>query len=142
MWKALRRAGEVAPRCRVQRLMAEHGIVGAKRRGKPWRTTRADPAALRSPDLVDRDFTASRPNALWVADFTYLRCWEGVVYFSFVIDVYSRMIVGWQLAANMRTTLVLDALRMALGLREHGADVQLVHHSDAGSQPQTTTRRS
>jgi len=134
MWKALRRAGEVAPRCRVQRLMAEHGIVGAKRRGKPWRTTRADPAALRSPDLVDRDFTASRPNALWVADFTYLRCWEGVVYFSFVIDVYSRMIVGWQLAANMRTTLVLDALRMALGLREHGADVQLVHHSDAGSQ--------
>jgi transposase InsO family protein len=115
--------------------MAEHGIVGAKRRGKPWRTTRADPAALRSPDLVDRDFTASRPNALWVADFTYLRCWEGVVYFSFVIDVYSRMIVGWQLAANMRTTLVLDALRMALGLREHGADVQLVHHSDAGSQP-------
>jgi putative transposase len=134
MWKALRRAGEVAPRCRVQRLMAEHGIVGAKRRGKPWRTTRADPAALRSPDLVDRDFTASRPNALWVADFTYLRCWEGVVYFSFVIDVYSRMIIGWQLAANMRTTLVLDALRMALGLREHGADVQLVHHSDAGSQ--------
>jgi putative transposase len=135
MWKALARAGEHVARCRVQRLMAEHGIQGAKRRGKPWRTTRPDPGALRSPDLVGRDFTAEGPNQLWVADFTYLRCWEGVVYFSFVIDVFSRMLVGWQLAANMRTTLVLDALRMALGLREHGADVQLVHHSDAGSQP-------
>lgn len=134
MWKALARAGEHVPRCRVQRLMAANGIQGAKRRGKPWRTTRADPTAQRSPDLVKRDFAAERPNALWVCDFTYLRCWEGVLYFSFVIDVYSRMIVGWQLAANMRTTLVLDALRMALGLREHGADVQLVHHSDAGSQ--------
>jgi putative transposase len=134
MWKALRRAGEHVPRCRVRRLMAANGIVGAKRRGKPWRTTNADPAALRAPDLVQRDFTADRPNALWVTDFTCLRCWEGVVYFSFVVDVFSRMIVGWQLAANMRTTLVLDALRMALGLREHGADVQLVHHSDAGSQ--------
>jgi putative transposase len=134
MWKALTRAGEHVARCQVQRLMAANGIEGAKRRCKPWRTTRADPAASRSPDLVKRDFTAERPNALWVCDFTYLRCWEGVVYFSFVIDVYSRMIVGWQLAQNMRTTLVLDALRMALGLREHGADVQLVHHSDAGAQ--------
>ncbi|MHB8660184.1 MAG: IS3 family transposase [Solirubrobacteraceae bacterium] len=134
-WKALVRAGEVdLPRCRVQRLMRQAGIQGAKRRGKPWRTTRPDPTALRAPDLVKRDFTAERPNELWVADFTYLRCWEGVVYFSFVIDVFSRMVVGWQLAANMRTTLVLDALRMALGLREHGADVQLVAHSDAGSQ--------
>lgn len=134
MWKALLRAGELVPRCQVQRLMAVNGIQGAKRRGKPWRTTNADPSALRAPDLVERDFTASCPNALWVCDFTYLRCWEGVVYFSFVIDVFSRMIVGWQLASNMRTTLVLDALRMALGLREHGADVQLVSHSDAGSQ--------
>jgi putative transposase len=134
MWKALVRAGEVVARCQVQRLMAEHGIQGAKRRGRPWRTTRPDPAALRSPDRVCRDFTANRPNALWVCDFTYLRCWEGVLYFSFVIDVFSRMVVGWQLAGNMRTTLVLDALRMALGLRDPGADVQLVHHSDAGSQ--------
>ncbi len=133
-WKALLRAGETVPRCQVQRLMAEHGIQGAKRRGKPWRTTKADPAALRRPDLVCRDFTAARPNALWVADFTYLRCWEGVLYFSFVIDVFSRMIVGWQLAQNMRRTLVLDALAMALGLRTPGADVALVHHSDAGSQ--------
>jgi putative transposase len=126
MWKALLRAGERVARCQVQRLMAEHGIQGAKRRGKPWKTTNADPEALRSPDLVRRDFTAERPNQLWVADFTYLRCWEGVLYFSFVIDVFSRMLVGWQLAANMRKTLVLDALRMALGLRALGADVELL----------------
>ena len=133
-WKALRRAGETAPRCRVQRLMRTHGIQGAKRRGKPWRTTKPDPNAQRARDLVRRDFTASAPNRLWVGDFTYLRCWEGVVYFSFVIDVFSRMIVGWQLASNMRTDLVLDALRMALGLREPGADFELVAHTDAGSQ--------
>ena len=133
-WKALLRGGETAPRCQVQRLMATHGIQGAKRRGKPWRTTKPDPTAPRARDLVKRDFTASAPNRLWVGDFTYLRCWEGVVYFSFVIDVFSRMIVGWQLAANMRTDLVLDALRMALGLREPGADFELVAHTDAGSQ--------
>jgi transposase InsO family protein len=95
--------------------MAEHRIQGAKRRGKPWRTTKADPGVHRPPDLVERDFTAERPNALWVADFTYLRCWEGVLYFAFVLDAFSRMVVGWQLAANMRRTVVLDALRMALG---------------------------
>jgi putative transposase len=115
MWKVLLRAGELVPRCRVQRLMAEHRIQGAKRRGKPWRTTKADPGVHRPPDLVERDFTAERPNALWVADFTYLRCWEGVLYFAFVLDAFSRMVVGWQLAANMRRTVVLDALRMALG---------------------------
>ena len=71
---------------------------------------------------------------MWVGDFTYLRCWEGVVYFSFIIDVFSRMVVGWQLASNMRTTLVLDALRMAIGTREPGADFQLIAHTDAGSQ--------
>ena len=138
MWKALARAGEHVPRCRVQRLMAANNIQGAKRRGKPWRTTKADPAALRPADLVKRDFTANAPNRLWVGDFTYLRCWEGVLYFSFVIDVFSRMVVGWQLAASMRTTLVLDALRMALGLREPGADFELVAHTDAGSQYTST----
>ena len=138
MWKALARAGEHVPRCRVQRLMAANNIQGAKRRGKPWRTTEADPAALRPADLVKRDFTAKAPNRLWVGDFTYLRCWEGVLYFSFVIDVFSRMVVGWQLAASMRTTLVLDALRMALGLREPGADFELVAHTDAGSQYTST----
>ncbi len=114
--------------------MRQNGIQGAKRRGKPWRTTKADPVALRSPDRVQRDFTASRPDEKWFADFTYLRCWEGLVFFSFVIDAYSRMIVGWQFAGHMRTDLVLDALRMALHQRAPGADVSLVAHSDAGSQ--------
>src|SRR6266571_2942913 len=88
----------------------------------------------RGTPVVNRDFTAQAPNRLWTGDFTYLRCWEGVVYFSFVIDVFSRMVVGWQLACHMRTDLVLDALRMALGLRGGGADVELVHHSERGSQ--------
>jgi putative transposase len=134
MWKALLRAGEDVGRDRVRRLMASNDIQGAKRRGKPWRTTTSDPSARRAPDLVQRDFRATRPDTLWVADFTYLRCWEGVVFFSFVIDAYSRRIVGWQFASHMRTDLVLDALRMALTRRTAGADVELVHHSDAGSQ--------
>jgi putative transposase len=83
---------------------------------------------------VQRDFTADAPDRLWVADLSYLRCWEGLVFFSFVLDAFSRMVVGWQLASHMRTTLVLDALRMALGQRHPGADVALVHHSDRGSQ--------
>ncbi len=134
MWRALMRSGENVGRGRVERLMRQNGLQGAKRRGKPWRTTKADPFARRSPDLVRRDFTASRPDEAWFADFTYLRCWEGLVFFSFVIDAYSRMIVGWQFASHMRTDLVLDALRMALHQRQPGADVGLVHHSDRGSQ--------
>ncbi len=133
-WKALLRAGETAGRGRVQRLMRQAGIQGAKRRGRPWRTTTPDPQARRRPDLVGRDFTASGPDQLWVADLTYLRCWEGLVFFAFVIDVYSRRVVGWQLAGHMRTDLVLDALRMALGRRQGGADLALIHHSDQGSQ--------
>jgi transposase InsO family protein len=134
MWKALLRAGEQVSRCRVQRLMRQEGIQGAKRRGRPWRTTRPDAQAHRRPDLVQRDFNASRADELWVADLSYLRCWQGLVFFAFVIDAFSRRVVGWQLAANMRTTLVLDALRMALGTRGLGVDIQLVHHSDRGSQ--------
>ena len=133
-WKALLRTGERVPRCQVQRLMRAHGIQGAKRRGKPWRTTKPDPNAARRADLVQRQFTAQEPNRLWVGDLSYLRCWEGIVYFAFVIDVFSRRVVGWQLATHMRTTLVLDALRMALGTREHGADFRLVAHTDRGSQ--------
>ncbi len=133
-WKAMLRGGYDLPRCTVQRLMATEGIRGAKRRGKPWRTTKPDPQGSGVQDLVDRDFTADRPNRLWVTDLTYLRCWEGLLFFAFVIDVFSRMVVGWQLAAHMRTDLVLDALRMALSMRDHGADVALVHHSDHGSQ--------
>lgn len=134
MWLALRRAGERVGRGRVQRLMRQAGIQGAKRRGRPWRTTRPDPGAHRRPDLVERDFSAAAPNQLWVADLTYLRCWEGLLFFAFVIDGFSRRVVGWQLAPHMRTTLVLDALRMALHQRGPGADVELVHHSDRGSQ--------
>jgi transposase InsO family protein len=134
MWKTLLRAGETVGRGRIERLMRTHGIQGAKRRGKPWRTTTPDPTAVRPPDLVERNFTASRPDELWVADFTYLRCHEGLVFFSFVIDVFSRRVVGWQFSTNMRTDLVLDALRMALTRCRHGADLRLVFHSDAGSQ--------
>jgi transposase InsO family protein len=114
--------------------MRTAGIQGAKRRGKPWRTTKPDLQASRRPDPVERDFSVSRPNELSVADISYLRCWQGLVFFAFVLDAYSRMIVGWQLAAHKRTDLVLDALRMALHQRGPGADVELIHQSDRGSQ--------
>ena len=94
-WKALLRAGEDVGRDRVKRLMRTHGIQGAKRRGRPWRTTRPDPAAHRRPDLVERDFSAPAPDRPWVADLSYLRCWEGLVFFAFVLDAYSRLVVGW-----------------------------------------------
>ncbi len=128
------REGEHAGRDQVARLMRSGGVQGAKRRGKQWKTTIVDPTAQKRPDLVKRDFTADAPDRLWVGDFTYLRTWEGRAFFAFILDVYSRRIVGWQLAANMRTTLVLDALRMALATRAHGADFRLIHHTDQGSQ--------
>jgi transposase InsO family protein len=131
---ALRRRGIDVGRDRVKRLMRRHGIQGAKRRGTRWKTTTPDPHAGRRPDLVERDFTASRPDELYVADLTYLRCWEGLVFLAFVIDVHSRRVVGWQLASHMRASLVCDALRMAVSTRPRGADVALVHHSDRGSQ--------
>ena len=137
MWKALGREGERVGRDRVARLMRKAGIQGAKRRGK-WRTTTPDPEASRRPDLVERNFNAERPNALWVADLTYLRCWEGLVFFAFVIDAFSRRVVGWQFAAHMRTDLVLDALRMALHQRGPGADVELVHRNPPRSSVATT----
>jgi putative transposase len=133
MWKALRRAGHPVGRDRVARLMRRAGIQGAKRRTKRWRTTTPDVSARR-PDLVQRRFRAAAPDELWVADFTYLRSWQGPVFLSFVLDVWSRRVVGWQFASHMRTDLVLDALRMALSTRRAGADVELVHHSDRGSQ--------
>jgi putative transposase len=133
MWKALRRAGHPVGRDRVARLMRRAGIQGAKHRTKRWKTTTPDTTTLR-PDLVERRFHAAGPDELWVADFTYLRSWQGTVYLSFVLDVWSRRVVGWQFASHMRTDLVLDALRMALSTRRAGADVELVHHSDRGSQ--------
>jgi putative transposase len=135
VWQELRRQGEEVGRDRVARLMRQEGIRGAKRRGRPWRTTIADPQAPNRQDLVKRDFTATAPDRLWVGDLSYLRSWEGRMYFAFLIDVFSRMIVGWQIATHMRTDLVLDALRMALGTRRPGAEVQLVAHTDHGSQP-------
>jgi putative transposase len=134
MWKALQRAGEQVGRGRVERLMRAHGLQGAKRRGRPWRTTTPDPVAQRRLDLVQRDFTATAVNRLWVGDITYLRCWEGVVFFAFVLDAHSRRIVGWQFAAHLRTQFVLDALQMAIHHRGPGADVELVAHTDRGSQ--------
>jgi putative transposase len=130
--KQLRREGELVGRDRVARLMRTLGIAGAVR-GKPRRTTISDPAAARAPDLVNRQFTATRPNQLWVSDFTYVATWSGTVYVAFVIDVFSRLIVGWRAAASMGTELVLDALEMAIWRRASLLD-GLVCHSDAGSQ--------
>ena len=112
--------------------MRDLGLQGV-RRGKARRTTIPDTAGPRPADLVDRDFTAAAPNTLWVADITYVRTWSGFVYAAFVIDVYSRMIVGWQLATHLRTDLALDALEMAMWLRNDRLD-GLIHHSDRGSQ--------
>jgi putative transposase len=132
IWRQLQREGIVVGRDRVARLMAELGIAGAVR-GTTRRTTIADPAATRAPDLVQRQFTATRPNQLWVSDFTYVASWSGTVYVAFVIDVFSRLIVGWRAATSMRTELVLDALEMAVWRRASVLD-GLVCHSDAGSQ--------
>jgi putative transposase len=132
IWRALRREGIEVARCTVERLMGELGIVGVVR-GKPRRTTSADETAARPADLVDRQFAASRPNQLWVADITYLRTWSGFAYAAFVIDIYSRMIVGWQVASHLRTALALDALEMAIWARNERLE-GLVHHSDRGTQ--------
>ena len=132
LWKAAVRAGETVGRDQVARLMRELGIAGARRQ-KRVRTTRADDQAARHPDLVERRFVASEPNQLWVTDLTYVPTWAGVAYVCFIVDVFSRTIVGWRVAANMRTDMVLDALEMARWAR--GATLPgLVCHSDAGSQ--------
>jgi putative transposase len=127
--------GSPVARCTIERLMHDAGLRGVSR-GRRVRTTIADPAAVRPPDLVDRKFTAQAPNQLWVVDFTYVATFAGFVYVAFVIDVFSRMIVGWRSARSMRTDLPLDALEMALWNRERlGHNVkELIHHSDAGSQ--------
>ena len=133
VWRQLQREGIEVARCTVERLMGELGIQGVVR-GKAKRTTTpAEPAARRPADLVERRFSAPAPNQLWVADLTYLRTWSGFVYAALVIDAFSRMIVGWQLATHLRTDLALDALEMAIWRRQ--AQLQgLVHHSDMGSQ--------
>jgi putative transposase len=136
MWLHLRRQGHDVARCTVERVMRQQGWTGALR-GKKVRTTVPDAANLRPGDLVDREFTASRPNQLWVADFTYVATFAGTVYVAFIFDVYSRRIVGWRAATSMNTSLVLDTLEMAIWNRgrEGVTDLSgLVHHTDAGSQ--------
>ena len=131
-WKELRRRGVEVGRDRVARLMRQEGLEGV-RRGKKRRTTIADEqAAEQARDLLRRDFTASAPNVKWVGDITYLRTWTGFCYLAFILDCYSRAVVGWQLATHLRTELVLDALEMANGLRRPGSG--LIAHSDRGSQ--------
>jgi transposase InsO family protein len=134
VWKQMGREGLHEARCRVRRLMREMGLAGAVR-GRAWVvTTQADAAADRPSDLVDRHFTAIRPNQLWVADFTYVATWRGFVYVAFVIDVFARRIVGWRVSSSLRTDFVLDALDQAIYER-CGEDLgDLIHHSDRGSQ--------
>jgi len=132
LWKAARRGGHVIGRDQTARLMKVLEIEGV-RRGRRVRTTRADRDAARHPDLVNRSFTATEPNRLWVVDLTYVATWAGVAYVCFITDAFSRHIVGWRVATHMRTNMVLEALEMARwsrGTRLEG----LVTHSDAGSQ--------
>ncbi|MGN7979451.1 IS3 family transposase [Microbacterium sp. 22195] len=132
LWRAARRAGIMIGRDQTARLMRAAGIEGA-RRSKRVKTTRPDPASARHPDLVKREFTASAPNRLWVTDLTFVPTWTGVAYVCFIIDAFSRMIVGWRVASHMRTEIVLDAVEMARWSR--GARHEALRcHSDAGSQ--------
>jgi len=134
----LRRHGHDVAFCTVDRLMRDLGMNGV-RRGRGVRTTVPAKGADRAGDLLNRDFTAPAPNTRWVADFTYVRSWAGFVYVAFIVDVFSQRIVGWHAAADRRTDLVLTPLRIALWDRDRqGQPIQpgeLLHHSDAGSQP-------
>jgi putative transposase len=134
LWKAARRAGHDIGRDQVARLMRELGIEGVSRLRKKVFTTRADPDASRAPDLVNRLFRADRPDALWVTDLTYVPTRSGMAYVCFIVDAFSRRIVGWRVASNMKTEMVLDALEMARVSRGGQRLVGLVTHSDAGSQ--------
>ncbi len=132
LWRELQREGIPAARCTVERLMRELGLSGVVR-GKVKRTTVPDESAPRPADLVERNFRAPEPNRLWVADLTYVRTWSGFAYVAFIIDVYSRYIVGWQASRSLRTDLALDALEQALWMRRGPFD-GLIHHSDRGVQ--------
>ncbi|XNL76255.1 IS3 family transposase [Actinomadura madurae] len=134
--KQLRRQGVQVARCTVERLMRARSPQGVHRHDRQ-RTTTPDQTAPQPPDLVNRQFTADRPDRLWLADITYVRTWEGRVYVAFVLDAFTRRIVGWQLADHLRTDLPLDALEMALRQRGRKRPVQpgtLIHHSDRGCQ--------
>jgi len=133
MWKALKRGGREVARCTVARLMRRSGLQGAVR-GRKFKTTIPDTAAHRPLDLVHREFKATRPNELWVADLTYVATWRGFVYVAFVIDVFSRRIVGWRASSSLRSDLALDALDQAIHDRPIAESKPLVHHSDRGVQ--------
>jgi putative transposase len=132
VWDELNDTGTRVARCTIERLMRACGIVGVGP-AKTTRTTVPGPAPVPAQDLVHRDFTASRPDDLWLADFTYIRTWEGWSYLAVVLDVFTRRIVGWQLASHMRQSLVTDAFEMALAARQEHED-GLIAHSDNGSQ--------
>jgi transposase InsO family protein len=131
VWRQLRRETVDVARCSVERLMRSLGLQGAVR-GRKCHTTKGDGRLERPLDRVKRQFLASRPNALWVADFTYVASWSGFVYVAFVIDVFARRIIGWRVARSMHAELVLDALEQAVWSRSGISGV--VHHSDRGSQ--------
>jgi putative transposase len=136
VWVQLNREGIRVARCTVERLMGQLGLSGA-RRGKAFKiTTRSDERQHRPNDLVKRNFTATAPNRLWVADLTYVKTLAGWVYAAFIIDVYSRMVVGWQISNSLRSDLAIDALEMAVWNRTRAGQVLdgLVHHSDRGVQ--------
>jgi transposase InsO family protein len=131
VWRQLRREGVTVARCTVARLMHQMGLRGAVR-GRRFKTTISDANSPRPADLVERNFTVSRPNALWVADLTYVATWAGFVYAAFVIDAFARRIVGWRVSRSLSAELTLDALEQALYARPELE--QLVHHSDRGGQ--------
>src|SRR5829696_1304509 len=133
VWRQLGREGIAVARCTVERLMRRMGLRGAVR-GKETRTTIADKAAPCPADKVNRQFQASRPNALWVSDFTYVSTWQGFVYVAFVIDAFARRIVGWRVSRTAHASFVLDALEQALHDRQPIKGGDLVHHSDRGVQ--------
>lgn len=132
IWLQMLRERQTAARCTVERLMRVMGLQGATR-GKTVKTTQADPSNNNPRDLVKRQFIAERPNQLWVADFTFVSTWQGFAYVAFIVDVYSRFIVGWRVSPHMRTEFVLDALEQALHARRPEPH-RLIHHSDRGSQ--------
>lgn len=135
VWRELVREGIEVARCTVERLMREMGIAGVSaRRKRPRTTVPAGPGHERPSDLLDRDFSAPAPNRRWVADITYVEIPGGFVYTAFILDLFSRMIIGWQVSDTLRAELALDALEMAIWSRGDQMDGKLVHHSDRGVQ--------
>ena len=141
VWRQLNREGIAVARCTVARLMRRMGLEGAVR-GRQFKTTIPDESESRPLDLVNREFTATRPNQLWVSDLTYVATWRGFVYVAFVIDAFARSIVGWRVSTSLRSDLALDALEQALYARRGPTSEPLIHHSDRGVQVDSLHRAS